>query len=496
MNEYENFVQHWASIELTERQSAQAHFEAVCRLLKHPLPHEIDPKGEFFAYEYGVVKGDPQGGRGYADVFYKGHFAIEYKRKGRYADLRSAYVQLQQYRENLFNPPLLVVCDIAHWEIHTNFPNTEKRVYKFTNAEIALTHVQRWLHHLFYAPEALHPDRNTAQVTQDAADAFQRIAENMRGWEADPERIAHFLTKLIFCLFAEDVELLPHFPNSAKGIFSGIIDQTRTDPAMFRQYVAQLFHAMADGGNVLLQKIPYFNGRLFENVQVEEVQAEALLQLANAANLNWASIELAIFGTLFERSLDPRKRAQLGAHYTNRDDILLIVEPVLMQPLRREWDAMRAQAVPIRAAYDMAETPRAKLNRQNELLALRDQMLTRLRTIKVLDPACGSGNFLYVALNLLLDMEKEVINDPLFTPFPSPPPGVHPRQLYGMEIEPIAHALASIVVWIGYIQWRQNNGYLHFTEPILEPNGHNIRLMDAILAYDADGNPIEPEWEA
>lgn len=480
----EQFIADWENTELNERASAQSHFEALCRLMEHPLPYEKDPKGEFFTFEYGLQKSS--GRQGFADVFYKGHFAIEYKGKGKYKDLGEAYQQLLRYRENLFNPPLLVVCDIAYWEIHTNFPNTEKKVYKFTNADIAKPHVRRWLHHLFYHPEALHPERNTEQVTKDAAQVFQRITDNMRDWQADPDRIAHFLTKLVFCLFAEDVELLPNYPNSGRGIFSGIVEQTRTNPLQFKRYLGELFKAMADGGDVLMQPIPYFNGKLFEDVDVEDLSYEALDELAKAATLDWSAIEPAIFGTLFERSLDPSKRAQLGAHYTSRDDILLIVEPVLMQPLRREWEAVRTEAAKLRAEYEQVDTPRAKLNRQNALLALRETMLKRLREIKVLDPACGSGNFLYVSLNLLLDMEKAVIHDPLFAGLQAPFPEVHPRQLYGMELDPIAHALASIVVWIGYIQWRRNNGYLFRKEPILEQIGDNIRRMDAILRVESE----------
>jgi type II restriction/modification system DNA methylase subunit YeeA len=231
-------------------------------------------------------------------------------------------------------------------------------------------------------------------------------------------------------------------------------------------------------------------------VVVEELSAEALNALEKACQLDWSAIEPVIFGTLFERSLDPSKRAQLGAHYTSRDDILLIVEPVLMQPLRRAWEAIQAEAAPVREKYDAAlkDGTRAAITRvANDLLALRERMLDQLRTVTVLDPACGSGNFLYVSLQLLKDLEKEVIHHPLWLDLPLAIPEVHPRQLFGIEINPIAHDLASIVVWIGYIQWQQNNGYLSFKEPILEPL-HNIQQMDAILAFDNDGNPVEPEW--
>lgn len=492
----QQFVEKWARTELKESASAQSHFNDLCRLVGHKTPAELDPAGSFFTFEAGVQK--IGGGQGYADVWYKDHFAIEYKGKGKYDTLDGAYQQLLRYRENLGNPPVLVVCDIENWEIHTNFTGTEKHVFAFTNADVATSRrVLRMLHWLFEDPYQFHPDRTTEQVTGDAAEVFGIIAENMRAWDAAPDRIAHFLTKLVFSLFAEDVGLLPA-GLSGRGIFTEIVSEARKNPANFVTYTEQLFRAMADGGSVLLRDIPWFDGNLFDDVQVEPLSFEAMNALEKACLLDWSAVEPAIFGTLFERSLDPSKRAQLGAHYTSRDDILLIVEPVLMQPLRREWEQIQEQAGPIRAQYDAAlngGTRRQVKALGDKLHALREDMLERLRSVTVLDPACGSGNFLYVALQLLKDLEKEVINSPLFANLTLAYPEVHPRQLYGIEINPIAHDLASIVVWIGYIQWQQNNGYLSFKEPILEPLD-NIRLMDAILAYDADGNPVEPEWPA
>lgn len=499
----QEFVQNWQNTQLSERASYQAHFMDVCRLVGYETPSGTgeDRHGNAFQFDMGLKK--QAGGQGFADVYLQGHFAIEYKAPERYKDLRAAYDQLLQYRENLNNPPLLIVTDIQNWEIHTNWSNTEKRVYTFTHEEIATrTVVQDYLRHIFTDPAKLHPNRNTEQVTADAAKGFQIIADNMREWQADPERIAHFLTKLVFCLFAEDVSLLPSGPKGETGIFSEIIESTRSDSVRFRNYAEQLFKAMADGGDVLFQEIPYFNGSLFDDIRVEDLSLEALTALENASKLNWESVEPAIFGTLFERSLDPAKRSQLGAHYTSREDILLIVEPVLMRPLEREWEKIQAEAAPIREKYDAAlesSNRRQQTTHSKKLEALRETMLGKLRDITVLDPACGSGNFLYVALQRLMDMEKEVIKHPLFAgPGLSEPfPEVHPRQMYGMEINPIAHALASIVVWIGYLQWRRSNGYLtRPKEPILEDIHDNIQCMDAILAYDENGKPIEPEWAA
>jgi type II restriction/modification system DNA methylase subunit YeeA len=494
------FTERWRNTRLSERQSYQAHFMDLCRLVGHETPKGDgkDAQGRWFTFEYGLKK--ETGGQGFADVYYEGHFAIEYKAPGKYKDLNEAYQQLLQYREKLKNPPLLVVTDIENWEVHTNWPNTEKRVYSFRHDDIATrANVQRWLHSLFSAPEQLHPRRNTEQVTADAAQGFQLIADNMRQWQANPDRIARFLTKLVFCLFAEDVALLPGVPGNEVGLFSMIVEQTKTEPARFIRYTQELFRAMADGGEVMFARVPYFNGSLFDDVLVEELSADALGQLAKATRLNWESVEPAIFGTLFERSLDPAKRAQLGAHYTGRDDILLIVEPVLMAPLHRQWEAIMGEAAPIRAAYDAAllGTNRREIKTLGDKLeALRERMLAQLRTVKVLDPACGSGNFLYVSLQLLMQMEKQVINHELFTGLTRPFPEVHPRQMYGIEINPIAHALASIVVWIGYIQWRKQNGYIDNREPILEDLSDNIRRMDAIMTLNADGTPREPDWPA
>ena len=227
----------------------------------------------------------------------------------------------------------------------------------------------------------------------------------------------------------------------------------------------------------------------------KELMPEALQALVQAAHLNWRAIEPSIFGTLFERSLDPNKRAQLGAHYTSRQDIELIVEPVLMQPLRYEWDTVQLEAETVREQYNNAESGRARNTAAAELLELRERILNRIRETTVLDPACGSGNFLYVSLQLLMDLERDVIEDELWSGLQRATPEVHPRQMYGIEKEPIAHALASIVVWIGYIQWRTNNAYIDtIRDPILEELKENIVRKDAILAFDEDGNPTQPEW--
>jgi hypothetical protein len=249
----QQFVDKWNRTELKERASYQEHFMDLCHLVGHRTPAEKDPDGTFFTFEAGVKTST--GGQGYADVWYKGHFAIEYKGKGKYDTLDAACQQLLKYRENLGNPPLLIVCDIENWEIHTNFTGTVPVVHRFHNQDInTLNRVQRMLRWLFEDPEQFHPDRTAAEVTADAAGVFKDIADNMRAWDAAPQRIAHFLTKIVFCLFAEDVGLLPAGV-SGKGLFTEIIGQTRTKPGDFVLYAHQLFEAMAQGGKVQFRDI-------------------------------------------------------------------------------------------------------------------------------------------------------------------------------------------------------------------------------------------------
>ncbi|MCY4465872.1 MAG: N-6 DNA methylase [Chloroflexi bacterium] len=482
----QEFVNKWSNTALNEVQVAQAHFLDVCKLVGLDMPggDGLTADGDIFTFERAVQK---KSGYGRADVFYEGRFVVEYKTPDKYKDLDAAFRQLMDYKDDLKNPLLLVVTDINRWEIHTNFNNTQNRPYIFTHKSIASDPVVlEWLKAMFHEPQRLHPRRHTEKVTQDAAQAFQLISDNMRRMrksKSQPAQIAYFLTKLVFCMFAEDVRLLPTATDdNPDGIFTHIVKQSLKNPNIFTKYLQNLFAAMNDGGELMMRDIRYFNGTLFIYTHVEKLYQEELEALAKAAELNWQAIEPSIFGTLFERSLDPSKRAQLGAHYTSREDIELIVEPVLMQPLRYRWDTVQLEAQPIRERYDKARTGRARNAAAMQLLELREEILVRIRGITVLDPACGSGNFLYVSLQMLMDMEKEVIDHELWAGLQRATPEVHPRQLYGIEINPIAHALASIVVWIGYIQWRTNNAYADtIREPILEELKGHIVCKDAIL---------------
>ena len=254
-----------------------------------------------------------------------------------------------------------------------------------------------------------------------------------------------------------------------------------------------MFLAMAgEGGSFGEHDIPYFDGGLFSDDEAYDLTRNDLAVLALAWLLDWSSIEPAIFGTLFERGLDPNKRSQLGAHYTSEADIRLIVEPVLMEPLRRRWAEVELQATEI-IQKTKTQQKAGQTKSRKTLTNLLMGFAVELSKVRVLDPACGSGNFLYVALKQILDLEKKVSVFAATNGLSGLLPRTSPEQLYGIETNIYAHELASVVVWIGYIQWQHDNGFQFGSHPILKPLT-NIKRMDAVLAHDENGHPVEPAW--
>src|SRR5215211_5411177 len=482
----QEFVSRWRGVALKERSASQSHFIDLCRLLDQPTPTEADPTGEFYTFERGAEKtaGPTGGDHGWADVWKKGHFAWEYK--GPRANLEAAYEQLLQYRESLENPPLLVVSDLQTIEVHTNFTNSVKRITTFTLDDLLDPDKLDQLRRVWTDPFSFRAAETPENVTEQAAKEFARLAELLRRRGEDPDQAAHFLIRLLFCLFAEDVRLLP------EKLFSKLVAATRTKPEAFAAQLRQLFGAMRDGGFFGFERVPRFDGGLFDDDQVLTLDREGLDVLHRVGRLDWDSIEPSILGTLFERSLDPSKRAQLGAHYTSREDILAVVEPVLMAPLRRRWAEVREQAEKLAERRDAASGGRAtRIN--NALSDLLSRFAEEIASIRVLDPACGSGNFLSASMQQLLNLEREVITFARDVGLPTFFPRVGPEQVHGIEINEYAHDLATATVWIGYIQWLRDNGFGRPSEPILKPL-ETVTQMDAILAFNGDGEAVEPEW--
>ena len=487
-----DFIRTWQTHALTERASAQEHFIGLCRLFDHPTPAEDDPQGERFTFEKGVTK--TGGGGGYADVWKKGFFAWEYKKKKR--DLNQALEQLTHYAAALENPPLHVVCDTVRFRIETRWTNSVVEKHEFELADLAEPHNFELLRNVFHDPEALRPKKTRAILTREAADKFQSISDLLQHRNPDREAVAHFVNQLVFCFFADSVKLLP------EGLLKKLLQTCEKRPHRSKFLFDRLFAEMETGGEFDLTDIMHFNGGLFDGRRALVLEHGEIQLMFAASSVNWALIDPTIFGTLFERFLDPDKRAQIGAHYTDPAKIMMIVEPVVLRPLRAEWAKVKADIETLMqpvlgeaAAVGVAgkrERGKRFVAAQVKAEALRDGFIDRLKALRILDPACGSGNFLYLALQGVKDLEYRAILECDTLELRTRLPDVGPEILHGIEINPFAAELARSTIWIGDIQWRIANAIRHHPEPILRKL-NAIECRDALLSPGADG-PVEAEW--
>ena len=478
MTPYE-FINKWRASTLTERQASQQHFLDLCELLGEPKPADVDPTGETYCFERGARK--DTGGDGWADVWKRHHFAWEYK--GKHKDLDAAFVQLRRYSLALENPPLLIVSDMLRFRIRTNWTNSVSKTYEFGLDDLADAATRDRLKWAFSDPERLRPGETRQALTEKAAQSFATVAQALRERGHDPHAVAHFVNRLVFCMFADDVGLLPGH------MFTRMLEEARRPQAQFADLAAELFRAMVSGGRVGFETVEWFNGGLFDDDTALPLEKSDIDTVLAAARLDWSEIDPSILGTLFERGLDPGKRAQLGAHYTDRDKIMLIVEPVVIRPWLAEWAAEKAEIAAELERADAAKSPSTRTNRRNEAERRYRTFLNRLQAFTVLDPACGSGNFLYLALQALKDLEHRVQVEAEALGFQRAFPGTGPANVKGIEINPYAAELARVSIWIGEIQWMRRNGFSEARDPILKPLD-TIECRDAILTPDN----TEPDW--
>lgn len=483
----QDFISKWRNVELKERSASQSHFNDICRLLEILDPVSADPKGEWFTFEKGASK--TSGGEGWADVWRKDCFAWEYK--GKRKDLDAALTQLQQYTLALDNPPLLIVSDMNVIHIHTNWTNTVHKKIVIRLEDLTDAANRDRLRHVFLEPERLKPEKTRQLLTEEAAEKFANIAQRLRERGHDAEKVAHFVNRLVFCMFAEDVNLLPG------NMFERMLRQSRENAGLFEANARTLFDAMKTGGMVGFEKVEWFNGGLFDDDHAFPLLKPDIEDLLEAAKLDWSDIDPSILGTLFERGLDPSKRSQLGAHYTDREKIMMIVNPVIVEPLLSEWGEVKAKIVTL--LDNAPKQTREKLLRGAELAAatkainaaesLHKGFLEKLKAFRVLDPACGSGNFLYLALLQLKNIEHRVNLEAEALGLPRAFPSIGPEAVLGIELNPYAAELARVSVWIGEIQWMRRNGFPASSNPILRTL-NTIECRDAIL--NADG--MRADW--
>ena len=478
MTPYE-FITKWRASALTERSASHQHFLDLCDLLGEPKPADADPSGESYCFERGARK--DSGGDGWADVWKRHHFAWEYK--GKRANLDAAFEQLRQYALALENPPLLIVSDMLRFRIRTNWTNSVSKTYEVSLEDLTDAATRETLKWAFSDPERLRPGETRQSLTERVAASFATVAQALRERGHDPHAVAHFVNRLVFCMFADDVGLLPGH------MFTRMLEQARRTPAHFADLAGDLFRVMASGGRVGFETVDWFNGGLFDDDTALPLEKSDIDAVLAASNLDWSEIDPSILGTLFERGLDPGKRAQLGAHYTDRDKIMLLVEPVVIRPWLAEWAAEKAEIVAELERAAAAKSPATRTKRRNEAERRYRTFLNRLRAFTVLDPACGSGNFLYLALQALKDLEHRVQFEAEALGFQRAFPEIGPTNVKGIEINPYAAELARVSVWIGEIQWMRRNGFAEARDPILKPLD-TIECRDAIVT--ADGT--EPDW--
>jgi hypothetical protein len=474
----EEFIAKWQASTRNERAACQEHFIDLCHLLDEPTPNS-DPTGEDYAFEKGATKFT--GEHGWADVWRRNCFAWEYKKQR--GDLDAAHRQLLLYAGPLGNPPLLVVSDIARIVIRTNFTNAVTETHVIPLAELTNPVRLRLLKWAFSDPEQLRPARTRQALTEQAAAEFAELARRLRTRGHDPQAVAHFVNRLVFCMFADDVGLLP------TGLFDQMLALARRRPARSAGYTSKLFAAMAtSGGEIGFVDVPWFDGGLFDNATSLPLERDDVDLLIRAAKLDWAEVDPSILGTLFERGLDPDKRSQLGAHYTDRAKIEMLIDPVIRRPLQAEWAAAKAR---IEAALALPANGRRGRNGGDSPQALYHEYLERLRRFRVLDPACGSGNFLYLSLQTLKDLEHQASVEAEALGLQREFPQVGPETMLGIEINPYAAELARVSVWIGHIQWTRRHGYAAPSDPVLQPL-ETIECCDAILTPDGK----TAEWPA
>ena len=529
-----------------ERANYQLFLGQLASALELPTP-EAAERGVLGTYQYEgpVAGGSMRGNKGFIDLYRKGCFVLEAKQSqipeaqrhqpelfdpatteptaptgARYDQLmRDALRQARNYAVNLPAnhpwPPFIIVCDVGRaFELFFDWSGNgrgydfypDRQNYRIGIDQLADHEVQVLLRDIWLDPSARDPRLKAAEVTREVA---QRLADVSKWLEATQrlkttslsdydrslaiEETSLFLMRILFCMFAEDVGLLP------RASFTQFLAEAADDERHFETGLQDLWSLMGSGERqpryswVVKDNVRYFNGGLFDNAHTFVLGRADRGELLAAARADWKRVEPAIFGTLLEQALTPAERAKLGAHYTPRPYVERLVRATIIEVLEAEWETVQEQ---VRAAQFNG--------RAQDGAAAAIAFHARLCALRVLDPACGTGNFLYVSMELLLRLEADVLvlieqlGD-------KAKPAVGPHQFYGLELNPRAAVIAELVLWIGWLRWRCANDPENVPEPVLRKTntinfgGH--AGYDAVLHAGGDGkpdisNPRLAEWPA
>ena len=519
------FIERWKSSGASERANYQLFLAELCEVLDVPRPNPSGPVEEEnqYVFEKSVTfrYGDGTTSIGRIDLYKRGCFVLEAKQganpdhvhiilpdptlrrrktgHGRRGSaqwdhaLVAARSQAEQYAKALPAtegwPPFLIVVDVGHCiELYADFSMQGKAYLQFPNAQgfripleaLASSEVRQTLRAAWTAPNTLDPSKHTARVTRDIAEHMALVAKSLEAAGHSPTAVAGFLMRCLFTMFAEDVQLLQ--PANA---FTHLLEKLSGNAHQSAVTLRMLWESMDKGGfsPVLCTNVLRFNGSLFADPEALPLTEKQLELLVEAARTDWQDVEPAIFGTLLERALEPKERHKLGAHYTPRAYVERLVMPTVIEPLRSEWSDVKIAAVALAGQGDL-DTACSEV----------EAFHRKLCKVRVLDPACGSGNFLYVAMEHMKRLEGEVLDTlrelgqgrGLFADSASKGFSVMPEQFLGIEANPMAAAVARVVLWIGYLQWHfRTLGRTNPPEPVLR-TGSNIECRDAVLTWDGD----------
>ncbi len=519
----DDFITRWQQSGGSERANFQTFANELCDVLGVPRPTPASETATASAYHFEhpvtfIHTGSQS--RGFVDLYRAGHFIMEAKqgvsgdqpdsdpqallladlpkatRKGHGTrgtrgwddTMMRARNQADGYARAVSRtdgwPPFLMVVDVGHvievyadfsgqGQGYTQYPDGNR--YRIFLDDLRQPETLDRLRTIWTDPHALDPSKIAAQVTREVADRLAALGKSFEGQGHAPEAVANFLMRCLFTMFAEDVELIP------RASFSDLLKRLRGHPEHAAPALADLWQVMNAGGfsGVLMTDLKRFNGGLFKDATALPLSNLQLSLLIDAAAKDWREVEPAIFGTLLERALDKKQRHKLGAHYTPRAYVERLVVPTIMEPLRADWRNVQAAAL--------------TLANQGKLDEARDTVRAfhaQLCENRVLDPACGSGNFLYVALELMKRLEGEVTA--LLAELGEEQCAlslagltVDPHQFLGIELNPWAAAVAELVLWIGYLQWHfRTHGKASPSEPVLR-DFRNIENRDAVLTFES-----------
>lgn len=523
LEKIEAFIERWRDSGGAERANYQLFLTELAELLDvpKPAPAQESNRHNDYVFERSVAFKHPDGSQttGFIDLYKRDCFVLEAKQSAKRVSrpdanqlallpedaaqvksgtatrgtrrwdtaLLAARRQAEDYAKALPKehgwPPFLVVVDVGHCiELYADFVRQgknyaqfpDRRSYRIMLDDLRDDAVRERLRLVWTDPMSLDPARKSAEVTRDIAERLAKVARTVEKRGHAPGKVAEFLMRCLFTMFAEDVELLP------AGAFTKLLDGMKDTPDKFKFALEDLWKAMNTGGfaGVIQEVVKRFNGGLFAHPEAIALEPDEIHELWVAARRNWQEVEPAIFGTLLERALDTRERHKLGAHYTPRAYVERLVVPTIIEPLTADWKIAQAEAEQL-----MRE---GKPDEARKSVRAFHQQLCQTR---VLDPACGTGNFLYVSMELMKRLEGEVLEylaDLGEEQYLLELSGhtVDPHQFLGLEINPRAVQIADLVIWIGFLKWQiRTGGQSAIEEPVLRAF-RNIKEQDAVLAYD------------